>query len=29
MFGKWQVGSPNKANGMTTDSLSLAHGFEQ
>jgi len=29
MFGKWHLGSPNKSNGMTTDSLPLAHGFEQ
>jgi len=29
MFGKWHLGSPNKANGMTTDSLPLAHGFDQ
>ncbi len=29
MFGKWHLGSPNKANGMTTNSLPLAHGFDQ
>ena len=29
MFGKWHLGSPNKLNNMTTDSLPLAHGFEQ
>jgi len=29
MFGKWHLGSPNNANGMATDSLPLAHGFEQ
>jgi len=29
MFGKWHLGSPNKANDMTVDSLPLAHGFDQ
>ena len=29
MFGKWHLGSPNRSNGMTTDSLPLAHGFDQ
>jgi arylsulfatase len=28
MFGKWHLGSPNAANGMTQDSLPLAHGFD-
>jgi len=28
MFGKWHLGSPNKANGMAVDSLPLAHGFD-
>lgn len=28
MFGKWHLGSPNKGNGMSTDSLPLAHGFD-
>lgn len=28
MFGKWHLGSPNKANGMSKDSLPLAHGFD-
>ncbi len=29
MFGKWHLGSPNKANNMSTNSLPLAHGFDQ
>ncbi len=29
MFGKWHLGSPNKLNNMTPNSLPLAHGFEQ
>ncbi|NWK56885.1 sulfatase [Verrucomicrobiaceae bacterium N1E253] len=29
MFGKWHLGSPNKANGMSQDTLPLAHGFDQ
>lgn len=29
MFGKWHLGNPNAANGMTPDSLPLAHGFDQ
>lgn len=29
MFGKWHLGSPNKANGMALDSSPLAHGFDQ
>ncbi|MFC4991446.1 sulfatase [Rubritalea tangerina] len=29
MFGKWHLGSPNKANAMSTDTLPLAHGFDQ
>ncbi len=28
MFGKWHLGSPNKANDMALDSLPLAHGFD-
>ncbi len=28
MFGKWHLGSPNPANGMTPDALPLAHGFD-
>jgi len=28
MFGKWHLGSPNKANGMSAGSLPLAHGFD-
>lgn len=28
MFGKWHLGNPNPANGMTAASLPLAHGFE-
>jgi len=28
MFGKWHLGSPNKANGMAVESLPLAHGFD-
>jgi len=28
MFGKWHLGSPNKANNMSKDSLPLAHGFD-
>ncbi len=27
-FGKWHLGNPNKNNGMTADSLPLAHGFD-
>lgn len=27
-FGKWHLGNPNSANGFTTDSLPLAHGFD-
>lgn len=29
MFGKWHLGSPNEKNGMSTDTLPLAHGFDQ
>lgn len=29
MFGKWHLGSPNKSNGMSPDTLPLAHGFDQ
>jgi len=29
MFGKWHLGSPNKANNMSANSLPLAHGFDQ
>lgn len=29
MFGKWHLGSPNKANNMSPDTLPLAHGFDQ
>lgn len=28
MVGKWHLGSPNAANGMSTDCLPLAHGFD-
>jgi len=28
MFGKWHLGTPNANNGMTPDSLPLAHGFD-
>jgi arylsulfatase len=28
MFGKWHLGSPNGKNGMSPDSLPLAHGFD-
>jgi len=28
MFGKWHLGSPNKANDMSVESLPLAHGFD-
>jgi arylsulfatase len=28
MFGKWHLGNPNKANGMTPDALPMAHGFD-
>ena len=29
MFGKWHLGTPNKKNGFTPNSLPLAHGFDQ
>lgn len=29
MFGKWHMGSPNKSNNMSLDTLPLAHGFDQ
>ncbi|MFC4992244.1 sulfatase [Rubritalea tangerina] len=29
MFGKWHLGSPNEKNNMSTDTLPLAHGFDQ
>ncbi|BDS06807.1 N-acetylgalactosamine-6-sulfatase [Oceaniferula spumae] len=29
MFGKWHLGSPNKANNMSPDTLPLAHGFDR
>lgn len=29
MFGKWHLGTPNKANEMTVEALPLAHGFDQ
>lgn len=29
MFGKWHLGSPNNKNGMSTDTLPLAHGFDR
>ena len=29
IFGKWHLGSPNKSNGMSQDTLPLAHGFDQ
>ncbi len=28
MFGKWHLGNPNEANGHTSDTLPLAHGFD-
>jgi len=28
MFGKWHMGSPNKNNGMSPNTLPLAHGFD-
>jgi arylsulfatase len=28
MFGKWHLGSPNAANGMSRETLPLAHGFD-
>ena len=29
LFGKWHLGTPNKANNMALESLPLAHGFDQ
>lgn len=29
MFGKWHLGTPNAANGMSPDAFPLAHGFDQ
>ncbi|MGB0775568.1 MAG: sulfatase-like hydrolase/transferase, partial [Akkermansiaceae bacterium] len=29
MFGKWHMGSPNAGNKMSTDTLPIAHGFDQ
>jgi arylsulfatase A len=29
IFGKWHLGTPNAANGMTPDALPLAHGFDR
>jgi arylsulfatase A len=29
LFGKWHLGSPNKANGFTPDAFPLAHGFDR
>jgi arylsulfatase len=29
MFGKWHLGTPNKANGYTPDALPCAHGFDK
>lgn len=29
IFGKWHLGTPNKANGHTEDALPLAHGFDR
>lgn len=29
MFGKWHLGTPNKANNLSLESLPLAHGFDQ
>lgn len=29
MFGKWHLGSPNKNNNMSPDTLPLAHGFDR
>jgi arylsulfatase A len=28
MFGKWHLGNPNEKNGMSTNALPLAHGFD-
>lgn len=28
IFGKWHLGNPNKSNGMSPDTLPLAHGFD-
>ena len=28
IFGKWHLGTPNKSNGLSPDSLPLAHGFD-
>ncbi len=28
MFGKWHLGNPNEANGFSSDTLPLAHGFD-
>ncbi len=29
MFGKWHLGTPNAANGLTPDAFPQAHGFDQ
>jgi arylsulfatase A len=29
IFGKWHLGSPNKKNAMSSESLPLAHGFDE
>ena len=29
IFGKWHLGTPNPANGMSPDALPLAHGFDR
>ncbi|WP_367875055.1 sulfatase [Luteolibacter sp. Populi] len=29
IFGKWHLGTPNAANGMTPEALPLAHGFDR
>ena len=29
IFGKWHLGSPNKKNGFSQDTLPLAHGFDK
>ncbi len=29
IFGKWHLGTPNAANGMSPDALPLAHGFDR
>ena len=29
IFGKWHLGTPNRANGFTTNAFPLAHGFDR